>query len=60
MSQHKNVQRIQDTIYCSACGRSWDHDDPDWPPCEKPLSDPRLEKLKQLQAEQRKLRNKNE
>lgn len=31
---HKNAKRYNDEMFCSHCGKSWDVNDPEPPPCK--------------------------
>lgn len=35
MGEHKNVRQYSDQYHCSSCGRQWDVNDPDPPPCQR-------------------------
>lgn len=35
MNGHKKAIRVNDQYHCAECGRQWDHDDPDPPPCKR-------------------------
>lgn len=34
--QHRSARQYSDQMVCTDCGRSWDTNDLDPPPCEKP------------------------
>lgn len=35
MTGHSKVRRHGDQYHCAACGRQWDVNDPDPPPCKR-------------------------
>ena len=35
MNGHKNVRQYSDQYHCSSCGKQWDVNDPDPPPCQR-------------------------
>ncbi len=35
MTVHKAARRHGDQYHCAACGRQWDHDDPEPPECKR-------------------------
>lgn len=35
MTVHKAARRHGDQYHCAECGRQWDHDDPEPPPCRR-------------------------
>ena len=32
---HRSVRRYGDEYHCSSCGKQWDVNDPDPPPCQR-------------------------
>ena len=35
MNGHKNVRQYSDQMHCAECGRQWDVDDNEPPPCKR-------------------------
>lgn len=35
MTEHRATRRHGDQYHCAECGRQWDHDDPEPPPCRR-------------------------
>ena len=54
MNIHRKAIRYQDEWQCHCCGKSWEHNSPDVPPCltKKENNEKRLKKLRtQLSGE---------
>lgn len=35
MTGHSKARRHGDQYHCTTCGKQWDHDDPEPPPCRR-------------------------